>query len=305
MIDHDRLFKELLTTFFVEFVDLFFPDVAAYLDRDFITFLDKEIFTDVTEGDQFEADLVVKARFLDQEAYFLIHLEHQSYSQADFDYRMYRYFARFYEKFRLPIYPIVIFSFDEPLRPEPSSHQVAFPAFVVLQFNYRVVQLNRLHWRDYLQSPNPVASALMAKMQIAPEDRPQVKMECLRLMTTLRLDRARMKMISGFVDTYLKLNAAEEQVFLSEIAIIEPRESSEVVMQIVTSWMEQGEQREAAKLVLRQLNKQLASLSIELTERIQTLPTPILEDLSEALLSFRQLPDLTDWLGQHGLPPEE
>jgi len=25
MIDHDRLFKELLSTFFVEFLDLFFP----------------------------------------------------------------------------------------------------------------------------------------------------------------------------------------------------------------------------------------------------------------------------------------
>ncbi|WP_394795785.1 hypothetical protein [Armatimonas sp.] len=33
-IDHDRLFKELLTTFFVEFVQGFLPDVAAYLDPD-------------------------------------------------------------------------------------------------------------------------------------------------------------------------------------------------------------------------------------------------------------------------------
>mgnify|MGYP001806258758 CR=1 FL=1 len=29
MIDPDRLFKELLTTFFVEFLELFFPEVAA------------------------------------------------------------------------------------------------------------------------------------------------------------------------------------------------------------------------------------------------------------------------------------
>ena len=28
-MDHDRLFKELLTTFFVEFLDLFLPDIAA------------------------------------------------------------------------------------------------------------------------------------------------------------------------------------------------------------------------------------------------------------------------------------
>jgi len=43
-MDHDRLFKELLTTFFVEFVDLFFSELAAYLNADSITFLDKEVY---------------------------------------------------------------------------------------------------------------------------------------------------------------------------------------------------------------------------------------------------------------------
>lgn len=73
---------------------------------------------------------------------------------------------------------------------------------VILQFNYDVIQLNRLNWRYFVQQQNPVASALMAKMNIAPEERRQVKLECLRLMATLRLDRAKMQLISGFVDTY-------------------------------------------------------------------------------------------------------
>src|SRR5712691_4518677 len=32
-IDHDRLFKELLATFFVEFIDLFCPDLSAVQAR--------------------------------------------------------------------------------------------------------------------------------------------------------------------------------------------------------------------------------------------------------------------------------
>ncbi len=56
MIDHDRLFKELLSTFFPEFVDLFLPDVRAYLKRDSLGFLNPEIFTDVTSGERYEAD---------------------------------------------------------------------------------------------------------------------------------------------------------------------------------------------------------------------------------------------------------
>ena len=35
-VDHDRLFKELLTTFFFEFLDLFFPRLAAQIDRESI-----------------------------------------------------------------------------------------------------------------------------------------------------------------------------------------------------------------------------------------------------------------------------
>ncbi len=52
MIDHDRLFKELLTTFFWEFIEFFLPEVALYLERDSISFIDKEIFTDVTAGER-------------------------------------------------------------------------------------------------------------------------------------------------------------------------------------------------------------------------------------------------------------
>jgi hypothetical protein len=99
---------------------------------------------------------------------------------VNFGRRMFRYFTRLYKKYALPVYPIVFFSYDAPLREEPSSHRVGFPDVTVLNFSYRVIQLNRLNWRDFLRQPNPVASALMAKMGIAAEDRPQVKLECLR-----------------------------------------------------------------------------------------------------------------------------
>jgi len=81
MIDHDRLFKELITTFFWEFIQLFFPEMAAYLEPDSITFLDKELFTDITAGERYETDIVAKGKFRGQEACFLIHIEHQAQEQ--------------------------------------------------------------------------------------------------------------------------------------------------------------------------------------------------------------------------------
>ncbi len=115
MIDHDRLFKELLTTFFVEFLDLFFPEVLRYLDTSKLEFLDKELFTDVTSGDTYEADIVVKAAFRERPAFFIIHVEHQAQAEEAFDLRMFRYFALEHFKHGVPIYPIALCS-DRPYR---------------------------------------------------------------------------------------------------------------------------------------------------------------------------------------------
>src|SRR5919199_532930 len=297
MIDHDRLFKELLSTFFVEFLELFFPDVSEYLERDSLVPMDKELFTDVTSGERYEADLVMRAQFRGQSSQFLVHVEHQSSSQSDFNRRMFRYFARLHETHALPVYPIVIFSHDSPRRPEPGSYRVEFSDFLVLEFHYRVIQLNRLQWQDFVNQPNPVASALMAKMQIEPQERPTVKVECLRLLASLGLNPAQIQLISGFIDTYLKLSQTEQVRFQAELDRIEPARQEEV-MPIVTSWMEEGLQRgrqegleegrrqEALALVLRLLARRVGEMEPELQEQIQALAIAQIEDLGEALLDF-------------------
>jgi hypothetical protein len=69
---HDLLFKQVLGEFFPEFIELFFPQVAAYLDRDSIEFLPLELFTDLVSGDALETDLIVRARFRGQASYFIV-----------------------------------------------------------------------------------------------------------------------------------------------------------------------------------------------------------------------------------------
>ncbi len=272
-IDHDRLFKELISTFFIEFVDLFLPQVAIDIDRDSIQFLPLEIFSDVTSGEKKEIDLLVKVKYRQEDTYFLIHVEAQSSSEKDFAKRIFKYFARLYEKYDLPIYPVVIFSFDEPRRPEPTNHRVTFPDLNVLDFNFAAIQLNRLSWRDYLTQQNPVAAALMAKMNIAVEDRPQVKAECLRLLTTLRLDPARMQMISGFVDTYLDLSTAEEQIFKTVVDTI-GLNNEEEYMEIVTSWERKNSEKIAVNSLREGLTVEMVARITGLTvERVQQLQT--------------------------------
>lgn len=270
MIDHDRLFKELISTFFVEFLDLFLPQVASQIDRDSIQFLPQDVFTDVTFGEKKEIDLLAQCRFEQQETYFLIHVENQSYTESEFAKRMFKYFARLHEKYDLPIYPVVIFSFDEPKRAESQNYRVTFGDLKVLEFQFAAIQLNRLSWRDFLTQHNPVAAALMAKMNIAVSERPQVKAECLRLLTTLRLDPARMQLISGFIDTYLRLDDTEKQVFQAVISTMGLDEREEV-MQIVTSWQQEGVEIERRETISTLLKVRFENLDSELEAIIPQL----------------------------------
>jgi predicted transposase YdaD len=168
------------------------------------------------------------------------------------------------------------------------------------------VQLNQLNWQDFVTVPNPVASALIAKMRMGKQERPTVKLSSLQLLVSLGLNPAQIELISQFIGVYLNLNTQEEAIFQRQIATIEPAQEEEV-MEIVTDWerrgreqgREQGRNQEACAMVVRQLNRRVGVLTPQLQERIQQLSTPQLEDLGEALLDFSAIADLENWLIAH------
>ena len=64
--------------------------------------------------------------------------------------------------------------------------------------------------------------------------------------------------------------------------------------------LEEGEQREAVKLVLILLSTRFLKLSPTLIEQIQGLSVERLENLTKALLNFSSEADLKQWLEQQG-----
>ena len=83
-IYHDRLFKELLETFFSEFVEIFFPQVYEAIDLEHIHFLQQELFTDVTSGDKHLVDILVQTRLKEEPGIILVHVENQASIHRDF-----------------------------------------------------------------------------------------------------------------------------------------------------------------------------------------------------------------------------
>jgi Domain of unknown function (DUF4351) len=310
MTDHDSNFKKLLTTFFHEFVELFFPDIAVCLVPDSVEFLSQEFFLDQTTTTESEeqkriVDISAKVRILPdsplalagRELFFIIHLEQQSEQEADFEKRMFRYSARFMDRYNLPVYPIALFTFDKPFKAQQDRYTVQFLNETIIDFHYKVIQLNRLNWRDFVRQPNPIACALMTKMKIAKADRPRVKLECLRLLATLKLDRGRSRLITSFVDEYLLLEAQEAEQFQDLIAKLPPKERDQMVL-TTTSWKEEGRlegRLEAEReMLLEQLTHKFGQLPSQIAQQIEAINTS--EKLKQLAIAVIDAPDIESFL---------
>jgi hypothetical protein len=296
-MDHDRLFKLLLTTFFFETVDLLLPEVSKYLSREWIEFLDKEIFTDLTSGQRSEVDVLAKVKFRDKDTFFLMLAEPMSATRAEYARTMFHYVAQLDRKYRLPVYPVVIFSFEKPLRPEEDQYQILFPDLTVVDFHFRAVQLNRLDWNEFAEKDNPVASALMTRMRIAPQDRPKVKLACIRMMLRLSLTDAQGALIKEFIDGYLQLTASERVEFESEAAKLAPPEK-ERFMAVLNEWEQIGFMHGVA-LFISALRRAFGQLPADVEERVRSLPPSRLDELAATLPSLSSVHDLEAWLGRH------
>jgi hypothetical protein len=208
---------------------------------------------------------------------------------------MFRYFARLHEKYGLPVYPVALFSYDTPRSRHKDHYEVKFPDRRVLSFRYRAIQLNRLNWRDFLRKPSPIAAALMTKMKIAPEDRPRLMLECLRMIATLKLDLARSALIREFMTAYLRLTSEQDIVYNQHLRDLSPTEKRPIVA-MIDMW---SAKRLCTDIVLL-LEHKFGALPASTREAIDALPSDALEKLLVAILEFNRMDDVSTWLAKHG-----
>jgi len=61
-------------------------------------------------------------------------------------------------------------------------------------------------------------------------------------------------------------------------------------------WFDRHEKRGLISIILRQLHRKVGELEEEVEAQVRELEVAQLEELSEALLDFEEVGDLTDWL---------
>ncbi|MEK3888283.1 transposase [Bacillus sp. FSL K6-3431] len=258
-IYHDQLFKQLIHTYFAEFLEVFFPEVHDQVDFSLIKPLSEEMYTDLIDGESRKADIVIETKLKGHDTLIIIHVEPQSYGQKDFNKRMYHYFSLLYNRYRKPILPIAIFSYDEN-RYECNEFTISFPFFHVLSFQFLLLELRKMNWRDYIHSNNPVAAVLMSKMRYTEKEKVQLKLDFLRMLIKMELDPAKAELINGFFESYLSLNEREEQALMEEMKQLTPDEA-DFLSKLPNSWKENG-LKEAKKKVEEKVFKKRRKVSL-------------------------------------------
>ncbi|MEX2460213.1 MAG: transposase [Paenibacillaceae bacterium] len=300
-IDHDRLFKELIQTYFREFIQLFFPQVYEEIDFEDLTFLSEEVFTDIVTGERRRVDLLVKTKLREEDVVIIIHIEAQSYYQRDYPERMFIYSSRLFEKYRCCILPIAIFSYDGRVEEEPSVFSWGLPFLTVMNYQFYTIELRKKNWRDFIKQDNPIAAALLSKMGYNKEEKVQVKKECLRMLLRLELDPARMYLILGFFDTYLQLNDKENQELKEELQMLDSKEGM-LLTQLKTQWDIEAELRgetkgkleEAHNFISKFIKAQFEEGNAELLTKIAALTDlNLLERLADDLFRVSRLEEVS------------
>ena len=274
---HDQLYKELINTFFKEFLEAFFPEIHKHLDFYAIKPISEEVYTDLIEGKTRRLDIVVETKLKNTDVVVIVHVEPQSYVQRNFHERMFHYFTLLYNKYRKPIIPIAVFSYEDNW--EKEEYTMEFPFFHILTFNYKTLHLWKKNWRDYIESDNPAAAALLSEMGYEEDEKVQGKKEFLRMMTRMELDPAKQRLIYGFFETYLKLSQEEEEQVMKEI---EKLPEAEKIMELPISYEEKGKEigKEIGKKeVAIEMLKEGSSL--DFISRVTKLPKEEIKELKK------------------------
>jgi predicted transposase/invertase (TIGR01784 family) len=137
----------------------------------------------------------------------------------------------------------------------------------------------------------PIWVALMVLTTVGEEQAPEAARDLLnrtRQEVSSPMSRAIIEMITTImVYKFEQLSRTEVETMLG-ITLKETRVYREI--------KEEGREEATVDIIIRQIRKLFGELSPETRSLISSLPLPVLEDLTEALLDFTSLADLQSWL---------
>ena len=220
--DYDSPWKEIIESFFPQFLGFFFPAIFQEIDwNQPYEFLDKELQQVVREAEvgRHTVDKLVKVKLLGgSEVWLLIHIEVQSQVDTTFARRIFVSNYRLFDRYGIEVISLgVLADGQADWRPDGygygrfgSQMRLNFPVVKLLDFEAK--------WEYLEESRNPFAVVTMAHLKALAtkrkgRERLQWKINLVKALYERGYKRKEIFELFRFIDWVLALNPALEQIF--------------------------------------------------------------------------------------------
>lgn len=322
---HDQRFKRLLQEFFGEFFSLFFPEWAARFDFAGLEWHDKELISDVHEGESRYVDILAKLPTREPvpapdgrstESWLaLVHVEVEAAdSVAPLRRRMFHYYEPLRHRHDLPVLPIGLY-----LR--VGLDGVGWDTYVeqfwerqLVRFDYPYVGLPALDAEEFVRQDNWLGVALAVLMRVPKERRIELASEALERIVHCPENLYRKTLLCECVLAYLPTDDEQRPQFeamvrnhpdpgvrameLGLLDHVEQRGVEKGMQQGLRQGIEQGLLEGQRQIVRELLETRFGPLAPAAVAKLEILSGDRLTELARAVVSGNSLDDL-------GLGPAE
>lgn len=318
--DFDTPWKDVLETYFEEFMSFFFPQAYTGIDwSQGFEFLDKElqqVVRDAELGKRLVDKLVKIYRTSGQETWVLIHLEIQSQPETDFAERMFVYHYRIYDRYRRSVASLAVLG-DESTSWRPNRFERELFGCEV-SFRFPVVKLLdlRQEWSALEADRNPFATVVMAHLK-ALETRQNRSLRLkAKLTLTKRLyeqgyQREDIINLFKFIDWIMSLPSELEQEFQLELSQYEEEKRMPYITSVERMGIEkgllqgklQGILQKSRETVIDALEIRFENVPSDLVDAINQIEDPsLLKTVFRQAITLSSLSEFQSYLNQLNQP---
>jgi hypothetical protein len=307
--DFDTPWKDVIETYFEEFVCFFFPQAYEEIDwSQGFEFLDKElqqVARDAELGKRLVDKLVKIYRRGGEETWVLIHLEIQSQHETNFAERMFVYNYRIYDRYSKSVASLAVLG-DESAVWRPSRYERSLFGCEV-SFRFAIVKLLdlRQEWSALEASRNPFATVVMAHLKALETRVQRRRRKEAKLLLTKRLyeqgyQREDVINLFKFIDWVMSLPAELEQEFQQELSQYEEEKRMPYVTSVERMGIEkgilQGTLQKGREDVVDVLEIRFKNIPSSLADAInQITDTAVLKNLHRQAIILGSLPEFQNY----------
>lgn len=238
MPGHDQLAKDLVRTFFRDFVGLTAPEAASRLRLEEASFLDTQSTTDWPAGRRRELDLLARIPSCTfGEKPVLIHVEIERRARSGMNLRMWLYYMQLRLRHGILVVPILLNLKGGSPGVSRTVMEEGFDDPETARFRFRSFSISGCRAEEYLERPEPLAWALAALMRPGRWSRAEHRMACLRRIAAAELPELQRFLLVNCVETYVQLSGRDAVEYARLMERTENREAIAMEM----TWAEKME----------------------------------------------------------------